>query len=300
MTRSLMIISCTTTTTDHNLHTPTLSPIVHRQEYHIFSSTDVHGRFSGEAFVLIKNQAEAKRCLVKNKEEVEGRWVELFVTTRVELYNRLGVGCAFLATKKEDATQKLVVRVKGLPFNQCVNDIRNFFTTDTGGLFEPPVEHGIFILTGGPRRDEQRPTGEALVLFGSVADAEAAALIKNQKMGGERTVDCTPVRDGDDDVDDDDDGDDDDDARAAKNKYSFLFLFGTPFPLSFFSLARLWSFNLVGDQVCKMELYVETTKCAPMQGHTQPCFGRTANTCVRLKGLPFGTADAEVSWFWWC
>ena len=40
---------------------------------------------------------------------------------------------------------------------------------------------------------------------------------------------------------------------------------------------------------CRMDVYVDTTRCVlkPESTISQPCFGRQAHTCVKMRGLPF-------------
>ena len=55
------------------------------------------------------------------------------------------------------------------------------------------ASRGVFILVGGANRLEQRPSGEALVLFDSEAQALAASSSRDKQMVGDRIVDVIPV-----------------------------------------------------------------------------------------------------------
>ena len=154
------------------------------EDHHIFFVNDASGRPSGEAFAVFGSEEGAKTALRdKDKKEVQGRWIDLFPTTRVELYNRVGIGAGI---KREDFNDKVCVKMRGLPWSASVQQVSGFFE----GLRVAP--HGVFILNGM----DQRPTGDAYVVFESVADATEATN-RHKSMMGEREVDVIQCCKGD-------------------------------------------------------------------------------------------------------
>ena len=59
---------------------------------------DVNGRNTGEAFVLLRSESEARALAHRrDKDQLNGRWVDLFVASRAEMYDRLGVGISVVS-----------------------------------------------------------------------------------------------------------------------------------------------------------------------------------------------------------
>ena len=52
-------------------------------DLNIWFAQDGTGRPSGEAFVAFDTEKDAKAALVKDKEIVNGRWIELMLSTKV-------------------------------------------------------------------------------------------------------------------------------------------------------------------------------------------------------------------------
>ena len=91
------------------------------EDHDIFFVSDASGRPSGEAFAVFSSEDGAKTALRdKGKKEVQGRWIDLFPTTRIELYNRVGIGAGI---KRDDFNDKVCVKMRGLPWSASVQQV---------------------------------------------------------------------------------------------------------------------------------------------------------------------------------
>ncbi|CAN0497707.1 unnamed protein product, partial [Ectocarpus sp. 8 AP-2014] len=155
------------------------------KESNIFIVTRPDGKASGEAFVLFATEAEAEKALLKDKEKLGDRWIDLFATNKGALYQRVGVGVKMAA--KPDAEFRGVLRMRGLPFASGVEEIRTFFR---GYKVQ---EHGVFVVNGG----DWRPTGESYVLFDSEDEAERAFKALDKQKIGDRWIELFRSTKGD-------------------------------------------------------------------------------------------------------
>ncbi|CAM9913206.1 unnamed protein product, partial [Scytosiphon promiscuus] len=155
------------------------------KESNIFIVTRPDGKASGEAFVLFATEAEAEKALLKDKEKLGDRWIDLFATNKGALYQRVGVGVKMAA--KPDADFRGVLRMRGLPFAAGVEEIRTFFR---GYKLQ---EHGVFVVNGG----DWRPTGESYVLFDSEDEAERAFKALDKHKIGDRWIELFRSTKGD-------------------------------------------------------------------------------------------------------
>ncbi|CAM9296836.1 unnamed protein product [Pylaiella littoralis] len=155
------------------------------KESNIFIVTRPDGKASGEAFVLFATEAEAEKALLKDKEKLGDRWIDLFATNKGALYQRVGVGVKMAA--KPDAEFRGVLRMRGLPFSSGVEEIRTFFR---GYKLQ---EHGVFVVNGG----DWRPTGESYVLFDSEDEAERAFKALDKQKIGDRWIELFRSTKGD-------------------------------------------------------------------------------------------------------
>lgn len=155
------------------------------KESNIFIVTRPDGKASGEAFVLFATEAEAEKALLKDKEKLGDRWIDLFATNKGALYQRVGVGVKMAA--KADAEFRGVLRMRGLPFASGVEEIRTFFR---GYKLQ---EHGVFVVNGG----DWRPTGESYVLFDSEDEAERAFKALDKQKIGDRWIELFRSTKGD-------------------------------------------------------------------------------------------------------
>ena len=90
------------------------------EDHTIFLVNDAAGRPSGEAFALFESEEQAKSALVKDKQEVQGRWIDLFPTTKTEMYNRVGIGAGI---ERDDFNNKTCVKLRGLPWSASVQHV---------------------------------------------------------------------------------------------------------------------------------------------------------------------------------
>lgn len=155
------------------------------KDSNIFIITRPDGKASGEAFVLFETEVDAERALVKDKEKLGDRWIDLFPSNKGALYQRVGAGVKMAA--KPDAEFRGVLRMRGIPFSAGVDEIRTFFR---GYKIQ---EHGVFVVNGA----DWRPTGEAFVLFESEAEAERAFKALDKEKIKDRWIELFRATKGD-------------------------------------------------------------------------------------------------------
>lgn len=94
----------------------------------LFLAPGFYGKFSGDAFMLVVDDDCVQRATTtKNQSELGGRVITVSPTSRDELYNRLGVGVACVATVV-DARACNVVRVRGLGPKVTLDAVSAMFT----------------------------------------------------------------------------------------------------------------------------------------------------------------------------
>jgi len=127
-------------------------------------------RASGEGYVEFKEVSQCEEAMKKDKNEMEGRYVELFKSTPTEL--------AFsLARLNPDVSpDSFLVRMRGLPFDSSENDVKNFFDNAP----ELKKVHFIQDVNG-------RASGVAYAEF-TTTEAVEVALEKNKEHIGTRYV----------------------------------------------------------------------------------------------------------------
>lgn len=128
------------------------------------------GRPSGEAYVVAKDEATAEGCLGRHKETMAnyGRYIEIFKSTP----DNMNKGATI--TNANGSAWDGVVRIRGLPFQSTIDDVKNFFA----GLSW--VDNGIF----APRNAKGESTGEAWIQFDSYSVAQDALSREKQEVGG--------------------------------------------------------------------------------------------------------------------
>uniref|UniRef100_A0A0K0D2X7 RRM domain-containing protein n=1 Tax=Angiostrongylus cantonensis TaxID=6313 RepID=A0A0K0D2X7_ANGCA len=150
------------------------------------------GRPSGEAFVRLATREEAAKALDFNKEHMGSRYVEVFRTTvddmernRPRSYESGGYIRSLFDTKAYDfldyvlfvifayITFVIQVFMRGLPFDADAYMIEQFFA---------PLRCVEIRFN-----DERRPSGDAMVEFGTTAEAHEA-FSRNKAMMGKRYV----------------------------------------------------------------------------------------------------------------
>ncbi|KAG8454251.1 hypothetical protein GDO86_000768 [Hymenochirus boettgeri] len=156
---------------------------------------DQRGRKSGEAFVQFLSQEHAEQALLKHKQEIGSRYIEIFPSRRSEIQTarfpiRRRKGVTFAPTIKDlydpdncinNTNKDLLtdipendhmnvhdIHIRGLPFHASGQDIANFF--------HPVLPLKISIEYSA---DAVGATGEAVVRFLTHEDA-VAAMAKNR------------------------------------------------------------------------------------------------------------------------
>ena len=98
----------------------------------LFLAPDFYGKFSGDAFMLVVDDDCVQRATTsKNQSELGGRTITVTATIREELYNRVGVCVACVATVG-DARACNVVRVRGLGPKVTLEAV--------SAMFPPPLQ----------------------------------------------------------------------------------------------------------------------------------------------------------------
>ncbi|KAG5189765.1 hypothetical protein JKP88DRAFT_262098 [Tribonema minus] len=144
------------------------------------------GRPTGDAFVIFKDETDAKSALNLDKEKLGGRWVDLFPSTKAAVYERVGPTSVEMASRP-DASYRGVLRMRGLPYSAGPAQIRDFF-----GDYAISKSDGIHVITG----PDGRPSGEAYVEFANEDDAKHALGLHKEKIG-DRYIELFQVTKGD-------------------------------------------------------------------------------------------------------
>lgn len=125
---------------------------------------DVHlnseGKPSGEATAFFENKEDAEEAVKKDREEMQGRYINLSMENKGQPLLRSG----------------FYIRMKGLPFRASEQEMRDFFLPDA----ECASVRIIFNREG-------RPSGDAIAEFESEEEAEKA-MKKNREHLGSRFV----------------------------------------------------------------------------------------------------------------
>eukprot|EP01017_Pseudomicrothorax_dubius_P006211 TRINITY_DN11735_c0_g1_i1.p1 TRINITY_DN11735_c0_g1~~TRINITY_DN11735_c0_g1_i1.p1 ORF type:complete len:556 (-),score=144.87 TRINITY_DN11735_c0_g1_i1:181-1848(-) len=151
---------------------------------------DLEGKFSGEVYVKLANEADMKEALCLNLNQVEDRYVEVFETTENE-FNK--ARASQFADQREvhpdtrmtiDALLRFnpgILKLRGLPYTATENDILNFFK-------------GFQIMQDGIKRPiiGGKPSGEAFVLFATKEEAQRALTLNMDKIGN-RFIELFPT-----------------------------------------------------------------------------------------------------------
>jgi len=132
------------------------------------------GRATGEALAEFMNEEELEKGLLKNKENIGTRYIEVFKATGEEMDRALGVG----GTEGIKDIKNKVLRMRGLPYSATEKDVLQFFEE---GNLTPARVH---ILTD---KGTGRASGVALVEFEN-EDEIVAALDLNRNEIGDRYI----------------------------------------------------------------------------------------------------------------
>jgi hypothetical protein len=150
----------------------------------------MNGRNNGEGFVEFNDEASVVPALERNRNEIQGRYIELFACTKGEILAHLANKASApgrpteMASKEFESlaqygasTAMLVARLRGLPFQTTTDEVREFFAD----LNLTIPDDGIHFRMN----HEGRPSGEGFVHFANEADAKAC-LVKNREHIGTR------------------------------------------------------------------------------------------------------------------
>ncbi|KAI1706208.1 RNA-binding protein sym-2 [Ditylenchus destructor] len=133
------------------------------------------GRPSGDAFVLFANEAAGRRALMKHKQRIGTRYIELFRTTQAEvqqLFNRAlkspQVFSSALCAPKRDC-----IRLRGLPYEAQVQQVVDFLGVHSRNI----VFQGVHMIYN----NQGHPSGEAFIQMDSESSAASAAQSMHNK-----------------------------------------------------------------------------------------------------------------------
>ncbi|VDM49518.1 unnamed protein product [Toxocara canis] len=130
------------------------------------------GRASGECYVELNDNNAVKEALKLDRNEISGRYIEVFTVSEGELAMMVRHGVIRRSGESESRyASNYVVRLRGLPYSANVDDIKEFFK----GLDVADVV--IDKEQGG------RPSGEAFVRLASKEHAELALERSKNNMG---------------------------------------------------------------------------------------------------------------------
>lgn len=168
------------------------------------------GRSTGDAFVLFPDEDEANKALMKHKQCIGTRYIELFKSTTAEVQQVLN-NTAEGTTQEANGSQPLIsqipqifptmapqqaiicgnardcIRLRGLPFEATVSDILTFLGEHSRNI----VFHGVHmvynapppVIPGYPSPATQQGcfSGEAFIQMNSELAAESAAINRHKK-----------------------------------------------------------------------------------------------------------------------
>lgn len=142
---------------------------------------DYEGKFTGEAYVQLYNEAEAKEATSYNLSDLGNRYIEIFETNENE-FNR--AKSSQFPEKREllvETNQNWnhlineevgIIRMRGLPYSCTEEDIKEFFRGFS------LVKDGIKRATVGGR-----PSGECFAIFETKEQAYGALTLNMEKIG---------------------------------------------------------------------------------------------------------------------
>ncbi|XP_042513676.1 heterogeneous nuclear ribonucleoprotein F-like [Macadamia integrifolia] len=154
-----------------------------------------HGRFSGEAFVVLGYPLQVDFAVQRNRQNMGRRYIEVFRSKRQEYYKAIAnevsdarggsprqkARARSYDDAKDSAQHTGVLRLRGLPFSAGKDDIMEFFKDFM--LSEDSI-HITLNMDG-------RPTGEAFVEFANPEDSKAA-MAKDRMTLGSRYIELFP------------------------------------------------------------------------------------------------------------
>jgi len=151
---------------------------------HLLKRSD--GRPSGDAYVVFDTEDAATQGLQYDKQKLGSRWIDIFQSSKGELYSLTSVGGIMLPTAPGDEAAQQpegaaalgdgysVVKLRGLPWNVTIEDIETFLSP----LAVPAG--GVHLMNGA----NGRPSGLAYVELSTEEDQAAALAMDKQSIGG--------------------------------------------------------------------------------------------------------------------
>ncbi|KAM3728469.1 Heterogeneous nuclear ribonucleoprotein [Dirofilaria immitis] len=132
-----------------------------------------NGRASGECYVELDDQEAVKEAQKLDRNEINGRYIEVFSVSDAELLMMIRHGVIKGSGGDADSryASNFVVRLRGLPYSATVDDIKEFFS----GL---EVADAVIDKEPGGR-----PSGEAFVRLATKEYAELALERSKNYMG---------------------------------------------------------------------------------------------------------------------
>jgi len=132
------------------------------------------GRPSGDGLVEFENETDMKQAMLKDKENMGERYIDVIKTTGEEMDRALGI----VDPNKIMNMKNKVLRMKGLPYTATEQDVLNFLKQ---GNVQPAKVHIISDVATG------RATGNAYAEF-EHREEIMAALKLDRKVMGERYI----------------------------------------------------------------------------------------------------------------
>lgn len=157
---------------------------------HLLRRSD--GRASGDAYAVFDTEEAATAAMAHDKQKLGNRWVDLFRSSKGELYSITALGGIMLpsastsssaphATTSALGEDHSVVKMRGLPWNVSPKDIAAFLAP----ILVP--EGGVHLMNG----NNGRPSGIAYVELETEDDQKEAVAKDKQCIGG-RYIDVFP------------------------------------------------------------------------------------------------------------
>ena len=142
---------------------------------------DYEGKFSGESFVKLHNEADYKEALSFNMSDMGNRYIEIFETNENEwnkarqsqFPDKREISGDFIPNWGTLNKETLgIIRLRGLPYSCTEEDIRDFFRGF--GVLKDGIKRAV---VGG------KPSGECFVLFENKEEAISALNLNMEKIG---------------------------------------------------------------------------------------------------------------------
>jgi len=139
------------------------------------------GYATGEAFAQFVSAKDMEKAMLKHKEEIMGRFIELFKSSRPEVEyaaaKAAGKSVAAAMVPREEPRPRgdteAVVKIRGLPFGASDDDIKEFFAD------LPIADRGIQYL----KLANGHKTGEAFIIFDTEEAITGAVALHKDHMG---------------------------------------------------------------------------------------------------------------------